>query len=377
MDIFNSKYILSNKRFGWIDYDRGISIILVTYRHCFESMQKAGLDVASYPFLEYINVFFFGFRMPLFFIASGIFISGSMRKRGMNAYAKNRVQSILYPMLIWGVIQISLQILFSGYTNSDVTPISYLHLLIYPRATGQFWYLNALFCVGIIYAVLKEKANFTVRHQLIFGLILYAICAYVNHISLNIGFAIDICKYYLFFAIGDAISSRMLDEKTSKLFTSRKFIIPLLASFIGIQYIFTKINMAKGSNYYIENHMPLFFLVVALVGCAISIAASFSLKKYQALPFLRVIGYNSVHIYCMQIIAMSISRIILTKVLGIQNVPLLALLILCGGLIIPMVFYNICIRLNMWWMFTLKKPSEEIEFIRQQKLSSNTANLKK
>jgi hypothetical protein len=23
MNFFNSKYILSNKRFGWIDYDRG------------------------------------------------------------------------------------------------------------------------------------------------------------------------------------------------------------------------------------------------------------------------------------------------------------------------------------------------------------------
>ena len=97
MDFFNSKYILSNKRFGWIDYDRGISIILVTYRHCFESMEKAGLDLKSYPFLEYINVFFFGFRMPLFFIASGIFITGSMRKRGLNAYSKNRVHRHILP----------------------------------------------------------------------------------------------------------------------------------------------------------------------------------------------------------------------------------------------------------------------------------------
>ena len=84
MDLFNSKYILSNKRFGWIDYDRGISIILVTYRHCFEGLERAGIDFKSFPVFEYINVFFFfGFRMPLFFIASGIFISSSMRKKGM------------------------------------------------------------------------------------------------------------------------------------------------------------------------------------------------------------------------------------------------------------------------------------------------------
>src|SRR4051812_38216926 len=144
MNLFNSKFILSNKRFGWIDYDRGISIILVTYRHCYETLFKSGVNLNAYPIFEYINVFFFGFRMPLFFIASGIFVSGSLAKRGMDAYAKNRVQSILWPLMVWGFIQITLQILFSGYTNSDIHPISYLYLLTDPRSTGQFWYLNAL-----------------------------------------------------------------------------------------------------------------------------------------------------------------------------------------------------------------------------------------
>ena len=317
-------------------------------------------------FLNTSMCFSSAFACRLFFIASGIFISGSMRKRGLGAYGKNRVQSILYPMLVWGVIQISLQILFSAHTNSEVTPISYLYLIIYPRATGQFWYLNALFFVGIIYALLKAKAKFTVKHQLIFGLVLYAFCAYINNTTINIGFANDICKYYLFFAIGDAISSFMLGEKATKIFSSWKVLVPLLLSFIVIQYFFTKINLAAGNNYFIENHMPVFFLVVALVGCAVSISASFALKKYQALPGLRVIGYNSVHIYCMQIIAMSVSRIVLMKA-GITNVPLLAVLILMGGLIIPMLFYNLCLRLNMWWLFTLKKPQEELDFINEER----------
>ena len=77
MNLFNSGYILSNKRFGWIDYDRGISIILVTYRHCYEGMENSGMKMHDYPILEYLNYFLFGFRMPLFFIASGIFVGGS------------------------------------------------------------------------------------------------------------------------------------------------------------------------------------------------------------------------------------------------------------------------------------------------------------
>ena len=228
MNLFNSKYILSNKRHGWIDYDRGISIILVTYRHCYESMEKSGLDLKSYPWLEYINVFFFGFRMPLFFIASGMFISGSMSKRGIGSYIQNRVQSILYPMLVWGVIQISLQLLFSNYTNSknDINYYYYVYLITDPRVTGQFWYLNALFFVGVIYAILKVKLRFTVWYQLFLGIFFYVLCGYINSQSINLGAINDILKYYLFFAVGDAISGFMLNDKTADLFTSRKVVIP-------------------------------------------------------------------------------------------------------------------------------------------------------
>ena len=369
MDLFNSKYILSNKRFGWIDYDRGISIILVTYRHCFEGLERAGIDFKSFPVFEYINVFFFGFRMPLFFIASGIFISSSMRKKGYGNYAYNRIQTILYPLLIWGIIQISLQMLFSDHTNSDVTPDYYWYLLAEPRITGQFWYLNALFFVGIIYATLREFLKFKKMHQLLLGLTMYFFAWYLREQALNWGFAMDIFKYYMFFAIGDMISEWILTEGAAKIFTSWKIVLPLFISFITIQYFFTEINMKAGDNYHVENHMPFLFILVALVGCSISICASFSLKKHASMKFLRVVGYNSVHIYCMQVIIMAAARVVLVKA-GIIYPPLLLPLVLISGIVFPMIAYNVALRFNMWWLFTLKKPVEEIAYLSDKKESN-------
>jgi hypothetical protein len=314
--------------------------------------------------------------MPLFFIASGIFVSGSLAKRGVGAYAKNRVQSILWPLLVWGCIQISLQIVMGAYdlTNSDVGPESYLDLIINPRATGQFWYLNALFFVGIIYAFLKAKLNAKLLHQVILGLVLYATAAYIHSTTISIGFGIDICQYYLFFALGDAISQFMLSEKAAKIFTSWKVILPLFVSFLVVQYFFTMINLSHqnepGDSYYVEHHMPLFFLLVAVIGCAISIAFSFTLKKRQSLQSLRVIGYNSVHIYCLQIMAMSVTRLVLTKLLHFTYVPAVVLITLAGGILIPMVVYNVCLRLNMWWLFSLKRPDDEIQFLAEEKLKA-------
>jgi fucose 4-O-acetylase-like acetyltransferase len=173
----------------------------------------------------------------------------------------------------------------------------------------------------------------------------------------------------LFFAIGDAVAKLIMDERATKFFTSWKTILPLLVSFITIQYFFTEINMNKGSNYFVENKMPLFFLLVALVGCSLSIAVSFSLKKLNTLKFLRVVGYNSVHIYCLQIIVMSISRQIFMR-LGMTNPSLIALMILTTGVLAPIVFYNICLRINLWWLFTLKKPTEELNFIKNDTTKS-------
>jgi hypothetical protein len=269
-------------------------------------------------------------------------------------------------MLVWGIIQISLQLLFSSYTNSkgDVGLMYYVYLITDPRTTGQFWYLNALFFVGIIYAFLKVKLKFNVLQQFIFGSILYTVCAIDNAYEINLGFLNDIFKYYLFFAIGDAVSKLILDERATRFFTSWKILLPLLVSFITIQYFFTEINMNKGNNYFVENRMPLFFLLVALVGCSFSISVSFSLKKLNSLKFLRVVGYNSVHIYCLQIIVMSISRQLFMKI-GMTNPSLIALTVLSSGILAPIIIYNTCLRINLWWLFTLKKPTEELNFIQQ------------
>src|ERR1700743_3151841 len=116
MDPFNSRFILKEKRWLWIDYDKGISIILVGYGHCYSVLEGHGLALDNYPFFKYIGVFLYGFRMPLFFIVSGLMIGKSLNKKGLRAYINDRTNNILYPLFIWGILQITLQILTARFT---------------------------------------------------------------------------------------------------------------------------------------------------------------------------------------------------------------------------------------------------------------------
>ena len=341
------------RRDSWLDYDKGISIILVSFRHCYESLSNSGLDVASYPALEYINVFLFGFRMPLFFIASGIFFSSSIAKRGLGRYAKVRVQNILYPMLVWGAIQLTLQIIFSPFTNTVYGPSDYLSLIIDPRRTGQFWYLNALFFVGLIYAVLKIKIKLNIYLQLTLGLVMYFAVSLLRQHFIYLGFLMDILQYYLFFGIGDFISTSINSNGSKKLLSSYGLLFFLLPIFILVQYIFTDINMFHQDNYYVEHTMPFFYLLVAFIGCLLSINISFILTGLNKANYIRIIGYHSVYIFCMQIILMAAVRIFLVKICLITSVPFLLIALLFSGIIFPIVAYNLFVKLKMQWLFTL------------------------
>lgn len=346
----------NNKRFGWLDYDKGISIILVSYRHCYESLLNSGVPLYRYPFLEYINIFLFGFRMPLFFIASGIFISQSIEKKGFDNYISTRMQTILYPLMVWGVIQLSLQLIFTKYTNSNLGFLDFINLFIDPRQTGQFWYLNTLFFVGVIYSILKVKFKASMIFQLSMGLILYCSLAAIRNAGIYLGALMDIFQYYLFFTFGDIIANFMKSEKSKNILSSYKILIMMIPIFLITQYNFTKLNLINHSNYYVEHKMPLFFLFVAIVGCFLSVNISYILKELNSLKFLRTIGFHSIHIYCMQIIAMAFSRAIFIKIFGIDSTLLLVFLTLIAGILIPILMYKLFTKYQIWWLFTYKKP---------------------
>ncbi len=363
MKIFNTKSILTEKRWVWIDSDKGISIILVGFGHCLATLQNHGLDLNSYPLITYLSVFLYGFRMPLFFIVSGIFISGGLKKKGLNGYSVYRADTIFYPLLVWGIIEITLSLLTSRFTHNNTTISNYFDLLIDARKTGHFWYLNALFFISVLYAFTRIALKIKPAKQFILGLALYAVSAYIHINYLNAGSLTDIFEYYIFFSIGDLISNTVLDQENVRRFSSFKIFFPLLAVFLILQYRFTQYNMQGGPDgiNYVEHQMPLFFLVEALVGCTISVNFSFLLQKYNALRFLRVIGFHSLYIYCMQIIVMTITRTILLNFLKITNVPLLVTVIWTSGVVIPIVIYNLCMKFNMWWLFTFKKPKPKIQ----------------
>ena len=377
MNLLNFKPALQSERWGWVDYNRGIAIILVAFGHALLTLTGHNLALQSYPVLIYLNVFLYGFRMPLFFMIAGIFISEGLNKRGIKSYILYRTDRLLYPMLIWGIIEISLQVATEKYTHNGITSMHFLYLLIDPRQTSHFWFLHTLFLIGVVYAILKWLIHINPFTQVLLGLLMYIIVGYTRNHSMNAGLMSDFLNYYIFFALGDFLTQKKWFQKNYNLFSPVKLFFPFFILFLFLQYKFAQYNLNGSSEGidYVQYKMPYFYLLQALVGCILCINLTVILQKFNRLTFIRIIGYYSIYIYLMQIIVMTVTREVLVHIFKITYIPLLFVLISLAGIFIPIVFYMICIQCKAWWFFTFRKPTGKTSFFKLHPIPSQGISL--
>jgi fucose 4-O-acetylase-like acetyltransferase len=356
LSLFNLDRIRQG-RLPWIDYARAIAIFLVLYRHVFVGIKRSGVDISHYIYLEHANIIFFSFRMPLFFIISGLFITSSLAKRGLAKFVASKWRLLLYPYLLWAVIQVSLQLLLSRYVNAERDYRDYFYILYAPREIDQFWYLYTLFNTSVLYAFLMLKCGLRPWQQLGLGFVMYlGSCLLAQH-RIDLGFVYDILHFYFFIALGDIGSSYVLNKKNVPLFSSWKLLFIITPLFALCQWYFLETNLAHRSYSYVEDFQPLLFLLISMSGCLLMANCSFILQRYKALSFLRVLGYYSLYIYLMHVLASSATRLFLTKVLHVSNVPFLLIAGITVGLVLPVILYNLLVQAGAWWLFSPEKRS--------------------
>jgi fucose 4-O-acetylase-like acetyltransferase len=340
--------ILQNNRMPWVDYLRGIAILLVVYRHALIGIERSGKYIPEY--LADANMVFYSFRMPLFFIVSGIFISGSLAKKKVGQLIFFKFENLLYPYFIWTFIQVTLQIILAKYVNSERELKDYAYIFYEPRALDQFWYLPTLFNVTVIYLLIKTKLKPKPWVQILLGLIFYFLSPYV--VGMGSIFP-DWMGFYLFFAMGDTISSFFFKDSSQR-FLKNPYTLLLIIPFFAATQVF---YLSQPEKYYRAGTLgQVEFLIIALVGCLSMFVLAFRFQQWKLFPFLRVLGFHSLYIYVMHVLVIGFMRMILTKFLHISSPPIILSCSIFLGVTIPVIFYNLFIRNNvLWFLFSFRK----------------------
>jgi len=330
---------LTNARLAWIDYAKGIAITLVVYRHVLIGLNRAGLDIS--PDLFITTEIGLTFRMPLFFILSGIFFSKSINKRSRKGYFIHKFKTIMYPYFVWSFIQMSMQMMLINYTNAQFTSVSD-YLLIFYKPIAQFWFLYALFNVSALYLILA----YFIKNKWI--LLIVGVVLFYFHPIVNLGkIPFDIMRLFVFFSLGDIASSYLLGEKGRKTLTSPLTLIIVSCLAVIGEWVIVGL----------QNDYVLLLLIFAVIGscCTIGLGYIFGELKNKYLDVIRIIGFHSLYIFMLHAIISAAFRICMVNIFNITHVPFLLIGGTIVGVIGPILFHSLSLRIGLGFLFNADK----------------------
>jgi len=135
-----------SQRLAWVDAAKGISILLVVAHHVVEALQTSGL---APPAVVTVNTALAALRMPLFFLASGLFVAGPLAASWRTLLHK-RVAFFLYLYVLWVLLRFAffhIPVLAAADPHDRPDVVALAWTLLLPGAGLWFLYALALFSV--------------------------------------------------------------------------------------------------------------------------------------------------------------------------------------------------------------------------------------
>lgn len=256
---------MSGSRIIWMDFIRGLFILLVIFGHW---MMMIPLDIINsnkiYSILLEVRNFFFPYRMEILFFLSGLIVIKSIKKES-KIYFKGKIENLIYPYLIWGGVYLFL-FCINDFISGDYIEIPiYLFRIIMGNA-DIVWFLYFLFW---FFLVIKKVRNLNLINVLIGNSFLYLFFSFYNLyeiLGIGVNKFSNIFYYFYFFYIADQLNLRKFEILT--LCKKKYFIFISIISVILTTYINFVFKMNDKSILYLIPvllSIPFFILVSDII----------------------------------------------------------------------------------------------------------------
>jgi fucose 4-O-acetylase-like acetyltransferase len=130
-----------------VDIVKGLAILLVTYEHTGQGMLSRGWWTGPSRHFSYEYVY--TFHMPAFFFVAGLFIAGSMQRRGPKDFIIEKMKTILYLYVAWAILLAVIEPLIERFKMSP-TPVHWRSFPISLINGSAGWFFAVLFCCQIL-----------------------------------------------------------------------------------------------------------------------------------------------------------------------------------------------------------------------------------
>ncbi|MBO6542676.1 MAG: acyltransferase family protein [Alphaproteobacteria bacterium] len=319
-------------RIEWIDYVKGLTIIMVAQMHITLGTQE--MTGATHMWLADFVEFARPFRVPLFFIIAGLFVSRSL-KWDLTRYVDAKLVHFAYFYAIWSVIQFAVKFAFASYGNHAVSFTDILLLPVEPFST--LWFIHAL---ALFFMVTRLFKN--VPPIFLFGgaIILYAAPVHTGWTTLD-----EFASRYIFFLAGWHGSKFFFDVAAFARDNVTRVFAGSLAAFAMV-YFFVAAGIAE---------KPLFGLLAAFAGAIATIALLSVAADRGKLKWLSYVGKRSLFVYLAFFLPGAVTRIALVKTGVIENADAIAAIATSVAVISPLVGAILIARTPLAFLFTRPK----------------------
>jgi uncharacterized membrane protein YcfT len=315
-------------RLDWVDAAKGLSIILVVMMH---SAYGVGEDLNGTGVLHYIIGFATPFRMPEFFLISGLFLS-QVIDRPWRRYADRRVVHYLYFYVVWVAVDF---ILKSGIAQQDGAGMVKGIALAMIQPYGVLWFIYML---AVFSVTAKLCAQLRLPHWLV---IVVAATLQMAQIQSSSYAVTQFAAYFVFFYVGYAGAAyvfRIVGAATRH--PGRAW--AALAAWAAAEAFL--VFWPDGRVEPMAMHMGLaafapLHLALAVAGAVALCVLACLLMRLPYTDWLRWLGAHSLVVYLAFTLPMSAVRIVLAKTGLLTDPSAVAIVVFVSSVFAPVLLY--------------------------------------
>ncbi len=325
------------ERIDWVDIGKGICIILVVTVHA-----TLGVEIAASRegWMHHVVAFARPFRMPDFFLISGLFL-GLVIDRPWRRYLDRKVVHFAYFYVLWLTIQFAFKAPGMAMEVGWAAPLeTYLTAFVQPFGTLWFIYLLPIFFV-----VTRLLGRFPAWLVLAAAALLEILPVHTQIVIID-----EFCARYVYFFAGYMLADRVFAFAD---FVRANRMLALCAivawALINAWLVFTPVPDALAPYLQADlgnsgamggwSELPIVSLAAGAAGVLFVVAASALLSTVSWSGWLRWLGAHSIVVYLAFFLPMATARVFFLKTGLIDDIGTVALLVTMAGVAGPVVLY--------------------------------------
>ena len=310
---------LASSRLDWVDYAKGFCIILVVMMH---STLRMGDTMNGTGWMHYVVEFARPFRMPDFFLLSGLFLANVI-DRDWRLFLDRKVVHFFYFYALWVLIQFAFKTPFYLADGESSLFILGQYLMTFVQPFGTLWFIYLLPVFFVITKLLRNQPWY----------VLIAVAAFMEIVHVKTGWITvdELGGRYFYFVLGYLFAPHIFCFAN---WAMKNVSISMLA-LIGWGVV-NGILVFSGFS-----QLPFVSLLLGSLGACAVVLASSLLSKISMMKFLRYLGENSIVVYLAFFFPMGVFRLLLARFAPELDIGIMSLIVTFFGVLVPVIAYKL------------------------------------